>query len=158
MTPTQLAEFWLLISTLLYFVMNGAGIFETFVIIPRWASGKPGALSMLKDLDLKRFWIAMHSVHELTFIIAIYYCWDMEFVRKGLLIMFAIHFAVRVWTIIYFAPRIMEFQRIATSGEIKDNIAARTIGWKNLNYLRTGLFVAVSIGVLVLYLQLVGLG
>jgi hypothetical protein len=154
------AEFWLLITTLVYFLMNGAQIFETAVIVPKWTADPPGSFQLFKGkhgLDLKTFWIAIHSVHELTFIAAIAFCWQLEQVRNGLLILFTIHFAVRVWTLVYFAPRIIEFQRIANTGEQSDNLLVRVTRWKNLNYLRVGVFIAVSLALVPLFYMVLGM-
>ncbi|GAB3913845.1 transposase [Mucilaginibacter boryungensis] len=145
------AEFWLLITTLVYFLMNGAQIFETAVIIPRWTANAPASFSLLKGIDLKTFWIVMHSVHEITFMAAIYFCWDLGQVRNWLLLLFGIHFAVRVWTIVYFAPIIIRFQKnenLAATDEELQIIATR---WRKLNYIRVGLFVAISIAMVFTY-------
>ena len=150
------AEAWLLITTLIYFIMNGAGIFETAVIIPKWSANPPESFQIFKGehgIDLKIFWIAMHSIHEITFIVAIAFCWNIPGVRESLLLLFAVHFGVRVWTLMYFAPKIMEFQKIANGGEAVPNLKAKTTRWRNLNYLRTGLFAAVSLGVLSTFLS-----
>jgi len=150
------AEGWLLITTLIYFIMNGAGIFETAVIIPKWSAAPPESLQILKGeygIDLKFFWIAMHSIHEITFIVAIIFCWNIAGVREWLLLLFAVHFGVRVWTLTYFAPNIIEFQKIANSGEVVPGLPERATRWKNLNYVRTGLFIVVSIGVLATFLS-----
>jgi hypothetical protein len=144
----QRAEWWLLITTLFYFLMNGAGIFETAVLIPKWSTSPPESFQMLKGkygLDLKTFWIVMHSVHELTFIVAIIVCWELESIRNGLLILFALHFLVRAWTLMYFAPNIIDFQKIANANGDAPDLLKRTTRWRNLNYLRTGLFIAISI-------------
>src|SRR5688500_15354527 len=103
------AELWLLITTLVYFLMNGAQLFETAVIVPKWTAAPPESFQLFKGnygLDFKAFWIGLHSVHEITFILAIIFCWKLE-IRNWLLILFALHFAVRVWTLIYFAPNII---------------------------------------------------
>lgn len=150
------AEGWLLITTLIYFIMNGAGIFETAVIVPKWTASPPESFQILKGeygIDLKYFWIAMHSIHEITFIVAIIFCWNIAGVREWLLVLLAVHFAIRVWTLVYFAPNIIEFQKIANTGEATPDLAERTARWKNLNYLRTGLFIAISIGVLTSFLS-----
>jgi hypothetical protein len=71
------AELWLLITTLIYFLMNGAGIFETAVIVPKWTAEAPESFQLFKGkygLDLKIFWIAIHSIHEITFMLAIAFC------------------------------------------------------------------------------------
>lgn len=143
------AEIYLVITTLTYFLMNGAQIFETAVIVPKWTASPPQSFQMFKGkygLDFKAFWIALHSIHEITFILAIVFCWQIEFIRNWLLILFAIHFLVRVWTLVYFAPNIIEFQKIANTTINVVNLQKRTTLWKNLNYLRVGLFIVVSLG------------
>jgi hypothetical protein len=109
------AETWLFITTLAYFLMNGAQIFETAVIVPKWTASPPDSFQLFKGkygLDFKTFWIAMHSLHEITFILAVIFCWKLDPIRNWLLILFAIHFAVRVWTLMYFAPNIMSCPEI----------------------------------------------
>lgn len=113
------AEIWLLITILIYFLMNGAQIFETAVIVPKWTAAPPESFQLFKGkygLDFKPFWIALHSIHEISFIAAIAFCWKIDELRNWLLVLFAIHFAVRVWTLIYFAPNIIEFQKIVNEG------------------------------------------
>jgi hypothetical protein len=141
------AEAWLVITTLIYFIMNGAGIFETAVIIPKWTASPPESLQIFKGeygIDLKYFWIAMHSIHEITFIVAIVFCWNIPAVREWLLILFAAHFAVRIWTLVYFVPNIIEFQKIANGAIVTKGLPEKARTWRNLNYARTGLFIAIS--------------
>jgi hypothetical protein len=151
------AESWLGITTLVYFLMNGAQIFETAVIVPRWTANPPESFQLFRGKyspDLKTFWIVIHSVHELTFIAAIAFCWKLDLVRNWLLLLFAIHFAVRVWTLVYFAPHIIEFQKIADHGGGGADLPERAKRWKYLNYLRVGLFIAVSLALIPLCIDL----
>jgi len=142
------AETWLLITTLAYFLMNGAGLFETAVIIPKWSSSPPTSLRLLQGPyapDLKTFWIIAHSLHELTFIAAIVYCWQLTTIRIALLLLFTLHFIIRVWTLAYFAPRIIRFQKMDLA--IADSSLATAVRkWRQLNYLRTGAFLLLAIG------------
>lgn len=150
------AEIWLFLSTLLYFMMNGAQLFETFVIVPKWTAAPPASFQLFEGphgLDFKTFWIVAHSIHEVTFIMAIAFCWKLG-IRNWLLVLFAVHFAVRVWTLVYFAPQIMDFQRIAQSGEAGVELIRRADLWRQLNYLRVGIFVAVSLGMIPLCMRL----
>jgi hypothetical protein len=154
------AETWLFITTLFYFLMNGAQIFETAVIIPKWTASPPESFRMFKGkygLDLKTFWIVLHSIHEITFILAIIFCWKLIFIRDWLLVLFAIHFAVRVWTLIYFAPNIIEFQKIENDEGESNELLKRTIRWKKLNYVRVGLFIVVSVGLIPLLIKILHL-
>lgn len=152
------AEAWLLITTLIYFIMNGAGIYETAVIIPKWSANPPESFQLFKGeygLDLKWFWIAIHSIHEITFIVAIIFCWNIAGVREALLLLFAIHFGVRIWTLTYFAPNIIGFQKIANGAEPTGDIKARARRWRDLNYIRTGAFIMVGAGVCAVLVKLV---
>lgn len=154
------AEIWLFITTLVYFAMNGAQIFETAVLVPKWTSSPPDTFKLLADKNgasLKAFWIIFHSIHEITFILAIVFCWKLEPLRNWLLILFAIHFAVRVWTLSYFAPNIIDFQEIAeTAGPVKD-LVKRASRWQTLNYIRVAIFIAGSVGFIPLFLKLLNL-
>lgn len=151
------AEIWLFITTLIYFLMNGAQIFETVVIVPKWTQSPPESFQLFKGkygLDFKLFWIVLHSIHEITFILAIIFCWELDLIRNWLLLLFAIHFAVRSWTLVYFAPNIIEFQKIANTTNIRTDLLNKTILWRKLNYLRVGLFILVSIGLIPLCIKL----
>jgi hypothetical protein len=150
-------ETWLFITTLFYFLMNGAQIFETAIIVPKWSASPPESFHMLQGkygIDLKTFWIVVHSVHEVTFMLAIVFCWNIDSVRPGLILLFAIHFAVRIWTLAYFAPAIMAFQKIHSSSPAEIDLLNRATRWRTLNYIRVGIFIAVSLGLLPLCVRM----
>lgn len=151
------AETWLFVTTLAYFLMNGAQIFETAVVVPQWTASPPESFQMLRNLDLKNFWIVMHSIHEITFILAVIFCWRLDPVRNWLLILLAAHFAVRVWTLMYFAPNIIGFQKMTDTVTTGMDLANKTALWQALNYVRVGIFVAVSIGLIPLCIKVMNL-
>ena len=151
---------WLCITTLIYFLMNGAQIFETAVLVPKWTAAPPESLQLFKGKyapDLKTFWIVLHSIHEITFILAIVFCWQLGPVRNWLLILFVIHFAVRAWTLAYFAPNIIEFQKLANEGTARAELISRTSLWRMLNYIRVGIFIAVSLGLIPVCIKVLAL-
>ncbi|KAA2220759.1 transposase [Chryseobacterium sediminis] len=151
------AEIWLCITTLLYFLMNGAQIFETLIFVPKWASSPPDTFKFLQDgkgTSLKFFWIILHSLHELAFILAIIFCWKIDPVRNWLLALFIIHAAVRVWTLTFFAPNIIQFQSLASSSSISEEIVSRISLWKTLNYIRVAIYIVISIGFIPLCIKL----
>ncbi len=152
------AEMWLFVTTLAYFLMNGAQIFETAVLVPRWSHTPPESLQLLRQIDLKTFWITTHSLHEITFILAIVFCWKIVPVRNGLALLFAIHVAVRVWTLLYFAPAIMAFQaNDSFTGESVAGLADKVNRWRALNYVRIGIFILLSLGLIPLYYKMIKL-
>jgi hypothetical protein len=107
--------------------------------------------------SLNTFWIPFYSVNEITFILAIIFCREIEPVRNWLLILFAIHFAARVWTLFYFAPNIIDFKKIATGAKTERNLLSRTSLWRKLNYIRAGIFMLVSIGLIPVWYMIQGL-
>jgi hypothetical protein len=154
------AELWLCLTTLIYFLMNGAQIFETLVFVPKWTAAPPHNFHLLLDgrgASLKNFWIIFHSLHEITFLLAIYFCWKIDPVRNWLLILFAIHFAVRVWTLTFFAPNIIAFQKMAETSSQAEGLASRTQLWQTLNYVRVAIFIAVSVALVPLCIRLLNL-
>ncbi|MEO8239120.1 MAG: transposase [Flavobacterium sp.] len=154
------AETWLCITTLIYFIMNGAQIFETLVFVPKWVASPPDNFKLLLDgrgASLKFFWIIFHSVHEITFILAIIFCWKIDSLRNWLLILFAVHLAVRVWTLSYFAPNIIDFQKISETPTLAKDLISRTLLWQRLNYIRVSIFIAVSLGLIPLCIRLFNL-
>lgn len=151
------AEGWLLLTILAYFLLNGAQIFETAVVVPKWSAAPPASFQYFRrpyGLDLKTFWIIAHSIHESTFVLAIIFCWKIDPVRNWLLVLFALHVAVRIWTLAYFAPNIITFQAIANGQTPGNDLPSRATVWKTLNYIRVSIFVAVSFGLIPLFLQL----
>lgn len=155
-TSIARAEIWLCITTLLYFLMNGAQIFETLIFVPKWASSPPETFKILQDgkgTSLKIFWIILHSLHEIAFILAIIFCWKVDPVRNWLLALFIIHAAVRVWTLTFFAPNIIQFQNLVSSS-ISEEIISKILLWKTLNYIRVAIYIAVSIGLIPLCIKL----
>lgn len=155
------AEMWLLITTLVYFLMNGAQIFETVAVVPKWSASPPESFALISGpygINLKAFWIVFHSIHEITFFIALYFCWKIDPVRNWLLLLLGIHFAIRVWTLLYFAPNIIEFQKISTDGSlVYGDLAAKTTLWRTLNYVRVAIFIGVSIGLVPLLYKVMNL-
>lgn len=150
------AEFYMALTTLAYFLMNGAQLFETAVLIPKWTANPPASLSVLQGPyapDLKTFWIVAHSIHELTFMASIGFCWQLPSIRSELLLIFGLHIALRLWTLSYFAPQIMAFQKVDTA-LASSEIQAAVKRWRQLNYLRVAAFVGLSVWTALLVSQI----
>jgi len=138
----------LITTTALYFLMNGAQIFETALIVPAWTAAPPESLGMFQGthrLDFMVFWIVFHSLHEITFILALVLCWRISDVRNWLIALVVAHIAVRAWTILYFAPTIIEFQRVPYAPTVDAAMVSKAARWRHLNYLRVGIFMAINL-------------
>jgi hypothetical protein len=142
---------WLATTTLIYFFMNGAQIFETAAVVPSWTAAPPESLVVFhgpRPLDFKVFWIVLHTVHELTFLAAVAATWRLPVVRNRLLALLAVHVAVRVWTVAYFAPTIIAFQQLPPAAGVDPDLAARAATWEDLNLVRVAIFLLVSFALL----------
>jgi hypothetical protein len=156
----QRAEWSLLLTLLLYFLMNGAQIFETAVFIPKWAGSPPDSLTLLANrcgMSLKSFWTIVHSIHEVIFIITIVLCWKVVPVRNVLVMLFAAHFAVRVWTLVYFVPNILHFQQLFETSAITEGLKERIRLWEKLNFVRVALYIGVSVCMVPLLFRIISL-
>jgi hypothetical protein len=145
------ALLWLVTTTAVYLLMNGAQIFETLLIVPAWTAAPPASLGLFQGaygLDFKAFWIVFHSLHEITFILALAVCWKLKTVRHWLLALLVVHMAVRVWTLAYFAPTIIRFQSISPSPGVDPALIQEAARWRTLNLVRVALFMAVNLALL----------
>jgi hypothetical protein len=146
------AQLALIVSTLLYFALNGAQLFETAVLVPKWTAAPPDSFTLFRGpyaIDLKTFWITAHSVHELSMLAAVVLCWKLD-IRNALLVVLLLHFLVRAWTLAFFAPEIINFQRIAETGEAAVDLVRRVNLWRWLNGVRVAAYVALSLWTIVL--------
>lgn len=147
-------DIWLFISISAYFLMNGAQLWETFIMVPAWTAAPPASLHFFQGpygLDFKAFWIIVHSIHDVLFLMAIIFNWKIMCRRKPMLILFFVHACMRAWTLLYFAPVLMEFQAIPVSNTIEEELVHKAALWQNLNYLRVGVYFAVNIALIPLF-------
>ncbi len=149
---------WVLgITILAYFLLNGAQIFETAVIVPKWTSNPPLSFGLLKSIDLKTFWIVAHSLHEITFIAAIAFCWKIDAVRNWLMLLLVLHIIIRGWTLLYFAPNIISFQSSTCEITSGHELVKKVRLWKQLNLVRIALYIMISLGFLPLLIKVIRL-
>jgi len=138
---------WLFYCICAYFIMNGAQVWETALMVPAWTAAPPSSLIFFQKpygLDFKVFWIVTHGIHELIFIAALFFNWKIMKRRNLILLVLAGHVAVRVWTLTYFAPTIMEFQQLPYSNTVDVSLQEKAARWANLNYVRVAIFFALN--------------
>jgi len=142
---------WLLYAVSSLCLLTAASLWETIVLVPVWASGNPATLSVLRgnvDVDSSVLWIVLHSLFELIFLATLVFSWGLKERRVPLLTIAAVYLVVRVWTVAYFAPTFLAFQKLSSASDTPASLIASTVQWKNLNYIRTGAVVALNIWML----------
>lgn len=151
MTHNTRADKWLLYSLCAFFLMTGASLWETVVFVPVWASGRPATLAVIEGntgLDLSVLWIAIHFLFEIILLFTLVFNWKMKSRRAALLLLGLFYAAIRAWTIFYFAPSFLDFQKLSSHPPIASSLVSQTLRWEKLNYIRTALVVALNIAML----------
>ena len=145
------ADRWLLYAVSSLCVLTGASLWETIVLVPVWASGNPATLSVLRGnvgADSSVLWVVLHSLFELIFLTTLVFSWGLKERRALLLSIAALYLVVRVWTVAYFAPMFLTFQKLSSASYIPASLIEGTVHWKKLNCIRTGAVVALNIWML----------
>jgi hypothetical protein len=152
MTLTMIA-LWALVLAL--GVQTGAGIYETRVIVPLWASDPPASLTAFHALPIKpdsgrRLWITLTPT---TTLISLF----------NLVLALMSHDAIRGWwigasvasvfvmavTFAYFIPTLFWFLRVAA--QPTPDVAPRVQQWVALNYIRAVVLIGAWIAALVAF-------
>jgi hypothetical protein len=142
------ADRWLLYCMSAFFLMTGASLWETAVFVPVWASGNSATLITLGSrtgIDSAFLWVSVHSLFEVISLLTLVFNWRLQSRRNALLVIFALYAVIRLWTIVYFAPSFLKFQKLASDPTLTTTLIEATIRWKRLNYVRTVLVTLLNI-------------
>lgn len=115
-------------------LQTGAGIYETRVIVPLWASAPQRFFSQpLRPDSGKRLWVILSPITSLVSILNLLYALGAaEPKRMWWIAASAISVAVMIVTFAYFVPTLLAIAR-ANEG---DDVAAKAKTWVALNYVR----------------------
>ncbi|ORA34928.1 hypothetical protein [Mycobacterium aquaticum] len=120
------------IATLLACVLVGGGLYEKLVVDPAWPQ-RPGIIQARNGgISRRRFWVPAHSLFELVLIVAIVAAWGDAAVRTALLVALVSHAVTRIWSLLYFVPKAVAFEK-ADPVEVDESAALR---WTRLSLLR----------------------
>jgi hypothetical protein len=149
MTLTSIA-LWALVLAL--GVQTGAGIFETRVLVPLWASDPPASLTAFHAQPLKpdsgrRLWIILTPI---TAVISLFNLVaaliSHEAMRGWWIAASAASVAIMVVTFAYFVPELIAFAR--TAAQPPADVAPRVRRWVALNYIRAVILIAAWVAAL----------
>jgi len=105
------------------FVSLGGGLYETVVVNPYWPA-RPDIIQPGRGgINRKWFWIPAHVVFELSLLTALVAGWPELGLRNPLVIGFASHLRMRLWSAFDFIPKALAFERAAP--DVVDPKAAR---------------------------------
>src|SRR5262249_40130997 len=110
----------------------GGGFYEFSVIDPFWPRRPDLIQPMRGGISRKRFWLPAHISFEFMLIAALVGAWSSPPVRFWLLLAFASHAAMRIWSAFDFIPKALAFEK-AEPGTIAEDTARR---WTRRSLLR----------------------
>jgi hypothetical protein len=123
----------------------GGGLYEVLVVDPFWPK-RPGIIQPHNGgISRRRFWIPVHTAFEVLLIVALIAAWGDEEARLALLVALAAHVVMRVWSLLDFVPRAVEFEK--TDPAHVDEAAA--VRWTRRSLLRLPLDLLTCLAMLV---------
>lgn len=132
-------------TTLVACVLLGGGLYETVVVDPAWPK-RPGIIQAQNGgISRRRFWIPVHTLFEVLLIVALIASWGDAAVRLALLVALVSHAVMRVWSLVDFVPRAVEFEKADPAGI--DEAAA--VAWTRRSLLRLPLDLVTCVALLV---------
>jgi hypothetical protein len=131
---------WSLI--LLCFSMAGAvggGLYEHMVLMPLWASSPPASFAMIQadtGVPLQNFWIPIHVAITVFLLLSLVLAWREKKARLFLLIGLASYLSMRVWSIVFFIPEMLSFQKVPLDSPPSAELLQRVAQWTSLTWYR----------------------
>lgn len=110
----------------------GGGLYEFTVIDPYW----PKRLDLIQPekggVSRRHFWISAHIVFEVLLVLSLVFTWRQSDVRTFLLVAFASHALMRIWSAFDFIPKALAFEKAQPS----EAIAEDALTWTRRSRLR----------------------
>ena len=93
-------------------IMLGGGIYETLLIDQVWP-GNPAVIQPRRGgIDRKLFWMPAHTLFELALFLTLWMVWNVTDARWWTVAALVVHFGARAWSIAYFIPGALRFEKL----------------------------------------------
>jgi len=135
MTRQLLASFATWVVVLLGFSMAaalGGGLYEQIVLVPLWSASPPSSFVTIQPgtgVPLQNFWVPVHVVITVSFILSLILNWRRSEARRLLLVSLCSYVVMRAWSFWYFIPEMLAFQRVPLDSPQSVELARRVDSW-----------------------------
>jgi hypothetical protein len=123
-------------ASLLGAIMLGGGIYETILVDRAWSDNPAVIQPGRGGIDRKLFWMPAHTFYELALFLTLWMVWSVSDARWWTAAALIVHFAARAWSMAYFIPRALRFERLGDLTEAQRLEARR---WTRLSRCRPAL-------------------
>jgi|HubBroStandDraft_5_1064220.scaffolds.fasta_scaffold303408_2 hypothetical protein len=129
----------------------GGGLYETLLVDPVWPRNPAMIQPVRGGLDRKRFWGPIHALFEIALLVSAWTAWSEAAARPWIVVALSAHFVARAWSLAYFIPRALRFEKMGDLSEEQVRLARR---WTRLSRCRPLLELVsiASLGALVFHL------
>ena len=129
----------LFLTIILWGTLLGGIVYSHIVYFPVFLSALPDSAVVVTGpygLNDAPFWITIHPLLILSFIVTLVLNWKFKPRRKLILISFSIYIVVIVLTQIYFVPELIAFQGSPESNLSPAEWSTRARRWERLSWIR----------------------
>jgi hypothetical protein len=117
-------------------IMFGGGIYETLLVDRVWPDNPAVIQPERGGLDRKLFWMPAHTLYELALFISLWMLWSAGDARWWIAAALVVHFAARAWSMAYFIPRALRFEKL---GDLTQEQRLEARRWTRLSRYRPAL-------------------
>ena len=135
----KLATYSLFVTIILWGTLLGGIVYSHLVYFPVYLSALPDSAVVVTGpygIHDARFWLTIHPLLIVSFIVTLVLNWKYKPRRKLILITFAVYIVVLILTQIYFVPELMAFERSAHSSVPPAEWLVRGQRWQTLSLIR----------------------
>ena len=117
----------------------GGGLYEHVVLMPLWAAAPPSSFSIIQPgtgVPLQRFWVPVHLAITVLLPFSLVLAWTERKVRLFLFIGLTSYLVMRVWSILFFIPEMLSFQRVPLDSPPSAELLERVMEWTSFTWYR----------------------
>jgi len=111
----------------------GGGIYEMLIVDRVW----PDNLAIIQPkrggLDRKLFWVPIHTLYEVALLASAWTLWSNSYTRTWIVVALVAHFVSRVWSLAYFIPQALRFEKLSGLTDSEVHLARQ---WTRLSRCR----------------------
>lgn len=129
---------WLILASIGFIVVLGAAIYEHVNVVPRMSAAPPMSLSMFSGqygLETSSFWIPVHPINLVFFIIALIANWKTER-KQRILTVFLSYVGILLITGIYFVPTLLSIINTPYQLMVDEALRSKVVLWERLSLVR----------------------
>jgi hypothetical protein len=142
----SIKDFLLILASLSFLTILGAGIYEALSTTPQWSAAPPSSLTMFQGkygLNSGLFWIIIHPVTISLLVAALIANWKNSR-RKPMLWVIGPYVVILIITAIYFVPELIHIITSPYQDIVDNHLQSRAALWEKLSLSRLCLVVVLS--------------